>query len=314
MNELLGLPYYIPDIFNLHIMSTPNRRIITRYLSEEAIKKNYKPIILGIYGNEGNKYHLQYDDQDYEVSHIMDNGEFNIKIEKVLEHLKIKGVNINRPFIIIGNYTPTGESLSFVNYKYGTVRGNIRLISTNAEEDYQEACRNNYMTTKFIEQIANWTMPEKYLIGHEKFINNALSYEKENDARIDELSSRDNDNITNTIVVSSTEPLPDSGGIVAIPIKITIDRSDPEVKRLIETYPSSKDIIEKTIKENLDLFEANPSTAKFRRYQFFIQEVGESLQVEMKNAKIEDFYDLKDIPKKYIEILKDNGYKFTNTN
>ena len=121
MNELLGLPYYIPDIFNLHIMSTPNRRIITRYLSEEAIKKNYKPIILGIYGNEGNKYHLQYDDQDYEVSHIMDNGEFNIKIEKVLEHLKIKGVNINRPFIIIGNYTPTGESLSFVNYTYGTV-------------------------------------------------------------------------------------------------------------------------------------------------------------------------------------------------
>ena len=35
-------------------------------------------------------------------------------------------------------------------------------------------------------------------------------------------------------MVSSTEPLPDSGGIIAIPIKITIDRSDPEVKRLIE--------------------------------------------------------------------------------
>ena len=64
----------------------------------------------------------------------------------------------------MGNYTPTGESLSYVNYKYGTIRVNCRLISTNAEEDYQEACRSNYMLTKFVENDSNWQCPIKYLI------------------------------------------------------------------------------------------------------------------------------------------------------
>jgi hypothetical protein len=33
----------------------------------------------------------------------------------------------------------------------------------------------------------SWIAPEKYLIGPKQFIDNALSYELENDARIDEL-------------------------------------------------------------------------------------------------------------------------------
>jgi hypothetical protein len=236
MNEILGLEYYIHNEFNIYIISTPNRRILTRYLCEEAIKKDFNPVVLGIYGNEGNKYHLMYDDEDYEVSSIMDKGEFNNKLEKLFIHLEEKNIDISRPFIINGNYNPTGESLTFVNYTYGTVRGNIRLISTNAEEDYQEASRSNYIDTKFKETDPDWVMPEKYLIGPKKFIDNALSYEAENDARIDMLGLQNNSN--NNVIMSSIndQPLPEANGIVAIPIKITVDRSDDNVIEIIKIF------------------------------------------------------------------------------
>jgi len=234
MNKILGFEYYTHDKFNIYIISTPNRRIVTRYLCEEAIKKDFNPVVLGIYGNEGNKYHLMYDDQDYEVSSIMDKGEFNIKLYKLFTHLEEKDIDINRPIIIIGNYNPTGESLTFVNDSYGTVRGNIRLISTNAEEDYQESSRSNYIDTKFKETDPDWVMPEKYLIGPKRFIDNALSYEAENDARIDMLGSQNNSN-SNVIMSSVNEqPLPETNGIVAIPIKITVDRSDDNVIEIIK--------------------------------------------------------------------------------
>ncbi len=78
--------------------------------------------------------------------------------------MKTNEMDINRPFIIIGNYIPTGESLSFVNYKYGTIKSVIRLISTNMEEDYQTACRGNYMTTKFEEADPDWTKTRSILL------------------------------------------------------------------------------------------------------------------------------------------------------
>jgi len=272
LNKIIG-NYYIPNIFNLHILSTPNRRTLTRFLCEEASKKDFNPIVLGIYGNEGNKYHLMFDKQEAEVSSIMNNGEFNVKLEKLFAYLKDRGININRPFIVIGNYTPTGESLTFVNYKYGVIRGNIRLISTNAEEDYQEASRNNYMVTKFLEIDPTWVMPEKYLIGPKAFIDNALSYEAENDARIDCMLLRTNENINNSISVSSSNaesPL-NAGGIVAIPIKVTVDRSDPLVKDMIlileKPRRTSEDKIRflKLLKEYIDSGEGtiDDPTGKF---------------------------------------------------
>jgi hypothetical protein len=237
MNDILDTNYYIHDTLNIHIISTPNRRTLTRYLCEEALKKDFNPVVLGIYGNEGEKYHLLYDNQEIEVSHIMDRGEFNVKLNKLFTKLKNDNVNIERPFIIIGNYNPTGESLTFVNSLYGTVRGNIRLISTNAEEDYQEASRSNFMTTKFLEQDPTWVMPEKYLIGPEAFIKNALSYEAENDARIDTMILNNVNN--NKIILSSSysndnEQLIQTDGTVGIPIKIAIDTDNKFVKQMIE--------------------------------------------------------------------------------
>ena len=238
MNHLLGIEYFQRDTFNLHIISTPRRKCITRYLAEIAVNMDYKPIVLAIYGNEGDKYHLMYKNNSYddmidkEVSEIMGTGAFNDKLDTLLQILK-SGVNINRPFIIIGNYTPTGESLTFVNNKYGTVRGNIRLISTTREEDYQEGCRSNYMDTKFIEKDANWTQPEKYLIGPKQYIVNCLSYENENDARIDDLGLRNEVENGDIIISNAYQPLPESSGKIAIPVKIEVDRSDDEVKKLL---------------------------------------------------------------------------------
>ena len=169
-----------------------------------------------------------------EVSEIMGSGQFNDKLDKLLQTLIKEKTNIKRPFIIIGNYTPTGESLTFVNYKYGTVRGNIRLISTTRENDYQEGCRENYMDGKFIENDPNWFHPEKYLIGPKQYIDNCLSYEHENDARIDDFASKSVEENGEIIVVSQRSSLVASKGHMAIPVKIQIDRSHPEVERLLE--------------------------------------------------------------------------------
>ena len=142
LNDILGMNYFIPNKFNLHIISTPCRKIISHYLAKEALKQPYDPIVLAVYGNRGDKYHLMCKEYDVEesIDTYMGKGEFNIKLERLLRWLQRgQGISIERPFIILGNYNPTGESLSFVNTAYGTVRGNVRLASTTREEDYQQA-------------------------------------------------------------------------------------------------------------------------------------------------------------------------------
>ena len=79
------------NIFGIYIISTPRRNIITRYLAEEAIKKDYNPLVLAIYGNEGEKYHLLgHDIEEKEMSDIMGEGEFNNKLDNLFTHLKKK--------------------------------------------------------------------------------------------------------------------------------------------------------------------------------------------------------------------------------
>ena len=240
LNELLKIDYFIKDTFNLHIISTPNRKVITHELCIEAIKQNYAPIVLGIYGNQGDKYHLFIHGEETKcVDEIMGEGEFNCKLFNLIKHLNSKEYNTERPFIIIGNYTPTGESLSYVNYEYGTVRGVIRLISTNAEEDYQSVCRGNYMNTKFLEHNSKWTPPDKFLIGHTSFIENALSYEAENDARIDAFNVT-SESDSNHIILPSPIPINNINGTTATPIKIKLDISHPKIKELIDIASKSK--------------------------------------------------------------------------
>jgi hypothetical protein len=236
MNELIGKEVYQPNKFNLHIISTPRRKIITRLLAKEAVKKDYNPIVLAIYGNQGNKFHLFYDNKEKLVDKEMGSGEFNQKINNLLEYLKKMKVNTERPLIIIANYSHTGESLSFVNCDYGIVRGNTRLISTNADEDYQQAARGNYMNTRFIEKNPKWKNPEKFLVGESKYMYNALAYEKENDSRNIEMKKKHESGITSSDINTSTpiEKIDTINGTVACPIKFEIqDDSHESVIELI---------------------------------------------------------------------------------
>ncbi len=245
-NNLLSTCLFIENKFNLHIISTPNRKVVTAFLCEEAIQMYYKPIILGIYGSKGDKYHLY--DEDHKlgksVDHIMGGGEFNNKLLNLVTHLKEDDVNINRPFIVIGNYDPTGESITFVNSEYGTVRSNCRLNSTNASEDYQQACRGNYTTIKFREKDRDFTPPPKYLCMEERGLNNVKTIEKINDERIDELESRlENMETSLNITTENHNSRPLGEGSKSIPCRINIDaeaNSHEHVKEMREIMSRNK--------------------------------------------------------------------------
>jgi len=253
LNELQDSKYYTKNKKNIYIISTPNRKIITAFLAEEAVKKDYKPIVLTIYGNGEEKYHLIYylngkkiEENEKKIYKIMGDGQFNEKILKIFKYLKNKKkINIERPFIIIGNYIPTGESLTFVHTDYGVVKGNCRLISTNAEEDYQEACRSNYVDTHFINKHGKtWKQPPKFLIGPSKYINNALNIEKENDFRVKHLEyNRDiiHDNYINNFSNYNNS----KKNNIAIPIKLSIDTAS-------DYYIAMKKIMKKNQRNSND--------------------------------------------------------------
>ena len=226
VNNLQSDRIFIEDKFGLHVISTPNRKVVTAFLCEQAIKMSYNPLVLGIYGSKGDKYHLYSEDDKFgkRVDDIMGGGEFNNKLLKLFNYLKKQGVNIDRPFIVIGNYNVTGESITFVHSEYGTVGFVSRLISTNASEDYQVVNRGNFIDTKFKEKNPEFTPPPKYLGMEERGINNAMMMEKINDERIDELESRpENMETTLNITTGIHNSRPLGNGSISIPCKINID-------------------------------------------------------------------------------------------
>lgn len=247
LNIILQTQHYSRTEFNLHIISTPHRNIITYKLCMTACIMEYNPIVLGIYGNQGSKYHLFINERsEMIVDNEMGDGEFNTKLYNLKKYLEETGINTNVCWIIIGNYSPTGESLSFVNYHYGIVKCVCRLISTNAEEDYQAAARANYMVAKFKENDIDWIQPPKYLIGEEAFINNAISYERENDARIDSFDNQPLDTNINNILLpenNSGAQTRIQSNNTSIPVKIKMDTNpdtNPYYKELMDIASKSR--------------------------------------------------------------------------
>ena len=249
INFILDKNIIIPNKFNIYIMSTPCRNVLTRQLSEEAILKSYKPLVLSIYGSYKNicgKYMLLGSDKipRENVSEYMGKGELNEQILNLITKLKQLGENINRPFFIIGNYFQTGESTTFVHSGYGTVRINFKLVSTDPAQDYQESARSNYVDTHFKTKHGdNWKKPEKFLIGPKEFIENAKSYEKVNDDHINNQSNdinemdRYNVNISD---VTRTKVIIKNGQIHP-PIKFTIvDPTYDSVKKLIYFFKKKR--------------------------------------------------------------------------
>lgn len=283
LNDFIGEELFIKNCLNLYVISTPNRKVLTNNLALRALSMSYRPNVLAIYGNQGEKFHLfKHDEQkSVVVDKHMGNGEFNDKIFKLLHYMSSNNIDINRPLIIIGNYIPTGESLSFVNYKYsffgntGTIRSVMRLQSTNSEEDYQTACRGNYMITKFIEKIRNWNKPEKFLIGPSSFIENAIDYEIENDNRIDKLKSGEIGNDTKTVIVlpECSNNVNFDNGKKSIPVKINVDLDDERYPRMIEIAKKARrsedeksefmKLLENAINDNASEFSMDDPTGKF---------------------------------------------------
>lgn len=185
------------------------------------------PIVLAIYGNEGNKYHLLFDGKEVCVDNIMVDGEFNEKLLKLKTHLENQWkINTKRPFIIIGNYNPCGESISFAHTDYGTVRAVLACTSHGVAQDYQIGCRGNVVDNHFIKKFGpGWTFTEKFLVGTEEFIKNVMDGEKQNDDQVDDyLACKGDPSDTEIQINLDTRKREEDKeeGTMATPIKIDI--------------------------------------------------------------------------------------------
>ena len=143
-----------------------------------------------------------------------------------------KNININVPLIIMGNYKPTGESITFVNFAYGPLRSVILIPSNNStpESDYQTLCRGNYMENKFIEHDPNFIQPEKIICSYNRNIENALIIESRNDDRIDELIALQTE--APSVFISSIHHSVNDTATkyenISTPVKIQIEDMDDE--------------------------------------------------------------------------------------
>ncbi len=241
LNDIID-DHYESDKFNMHIISTRCRKIVIDYLSRIAVRKDYNPIVLSLYGGKVViRYTRNGKIRRSRMFDECDSGEFNESLSKLFDLLKKKNITKHkipkRPIIIIGNYKTTGESISFVNYKYGTVKCVTKLLPTNAEEDNQTYGRKNFKTDLFVKHNPEWKKPKTFIIGHEQSIKNALEYELENDQRIKDFETRDKTNISNMPNISENafnENMNDPSDNVSVPVKITVDMSEDGIKKILE--------------------------------------------------------------------------------
>jgi hypothetical protein len=179
---------FIPDKFNLHLMLTPGRKIISRELMEFAAKQSYNPIVIAFYDS---KIHYMFRDiitNQLKISKEngivrKENEEFNECLYRWLQEKKF----MERCIIIIGNYQCVGESNTFVNSNYGYLRSVILLpgCKCTKEENYQFFLRSCFLLQRF--QELNKNNITKFIIGTEEAIADAYDYEKINDEIVQDL-------------------------------------------------------------------------------------------------------------------------------
>ncbi len=233
------------------IITTPKRNVFTYSLAKYAIKKPYKPIVIGLYKGKINIMYNDHENKMIEIEYGVfseknSEKEFNEKIEACLKYLvNVKKVNINVPFIFMGNYIPTGESITFVHYNYGTIRSVVLFpnVESTPDSEYQVFCRANYTTKKFIERDPNFIPPEKFIFSYKQQIDNALLVEKCNDDRIDELVANQTENPTVFAPLIHHRPVDfkTKWENMATPIKIQIeDMEDESIIALFEILKKEK--------------------------------------------------------------------------
>ncbi len=155
----------------IYLFHTPLRKVFTDSLMQHALKQSYKPIVIGLYNSV---IKVCYDST---TEIITEKSLMNDQISKILQSIEQKGRRIGK-VIIMGNYSPTGESITFYHDDYGALKASILLGKFRPSEDNQLYSRINYM-------IRNYTPPDKFMVGERESIANALKMETQNDNRID---------------------------------------------------------------------------------------------------------------------------------
>ena len=234
-----------PGEFNIYIFRTPNRIIFNVAVIKYALEQEYQSICIGLYNGKNTKIHIWYKENnntitisyEKEIKKEDKKKETNEKIYEIIEYLKSKNINVNVPFIIFGNYKNVGESITFVNYQYGTVRAVTILpeLTSSKSRDNQTVSRGNHTTDKFKEHDILFTMKPKFIIGYKSNLIAAINVEKENDDRVNMLKENEKNNITvrnenieddNTIDLNEEEDVNGDGSNIAIPVKIEINDTD----------------------------------------------------------------------------------------
>lgn len=279
----------LSGIRNFHILTTPCRVALTIYLMKYALTKSYNPICIGLYRSE---IHLRYKNKFDQIvnkpfgqldERCIDQ-QVNEKIHVILQHIKNQGDSIERPVIIVGNYKPTGESITFVNYKYGTIRSGILLpgAALTREASYQGFLRGCYMDTKFRENAPNgiFEHPPKWIIGSQQSIDDALAYEKENDERIARLSEGTSAKLTAPIVAKSYAE--DDNSNISVPVKIMIldceDENFAQLRNILAKQKRSEDdkkLVLKLLKQMINdgAAECIDPTNKFSFEHFTLKDI-----------------------------------------
>ncbi len=230
---------FVKDMMSFHLITTPCRCIFTYTLMKHAINQPYNPILIGLYRSSITVMYHSVDGGLKTYQHVpnMDqiSQELNMKIEQLLKEIVKQGDTIERPIIIMGNYKPTGESITFVNYKYGTLKSITilpRFQNNTPEDDYQNYSRGNYMDTLFKKNNPSFIQPPKWMIGCQQTINNAVRYEKINDLRINNLqiSTQAGHQIQEICFNGISDNKCEN---IAIPIKLRIhDLDDPTIQEI----------------------------------------------------------------------------------
>jgi hypothetical protein len=173
-------PQFLKNTFNLHIIITPGRKIVTRYIMEHAVLMPYKPVVIGLYGSA---FHYMYIDDTGIIKSVNEGKpldktkEFN---DMLVDFLKERDL-LNRCVILMGNYLTLGESNTFVHNEYGYVRSVNRLpgCHLSIEQDYQFFLRGCFLLKRFDKLKKDDII--KFMIAPQECIDNAEYYEELND-------------------------------------------------------------------------------------------------------------------------------------
>lgn len=203
----------------IHLIHTPLRNAFTESLIVHALKQSYHPILIGLYGSA---IHVYYGNV-HQI--ITDKGLLNEQINQILKTIKEKGVNTDS-VIILGNYSPTGESISFYHPVYGPLTSSALLGEYIPSQANQSFSRLNYVhPLSFIE-------PEKFMIGESETISNAIMIEKQNDLRIDRF--RDNEKCESGPFVFTRQRLKTDDSNISIPARFEYDGESQNIRRMKE--------------------------------------------------------------------------------